>query len=220
MKRLILLEGPDGCGKTTISGLLAKHLTALGETVIETGTPTTGPIGQLIRKFLEMEHQLPQDDLARQRMLAQLYMADMEWYYNHFLKLYPFNDAWIIQSRGIYSTMIYQADMVQELNMYEARERYPKPDLLLFLTIDVETALKRVFGRKPDIYERRAVLERVCRDYSLKAHHYATAKGTPNQEHAVSIDGTMEQDRVFEHVLKAIADTGMLKNISLGIPKQ
>lgn len=220
MKRLILLEGPDGCGKTTVSGLLANHLTALGETVKETGTPTTGPVGTLIREFLEMKHQLPQDDLSLQRLMAQLYMADMEWYYNHFLKHSEFDNAWIIQSRGIYSTMIYQPDMVRALNMLEARERFPKPDLLIFLTVDVETALKRVSGKKPDIYERRENLERVCRDYAIDAQHYAASRRMPNQERAVSIDGTMDQARVFEYVLKAIADAGLLKDLSLGVPEQ
>ena len=57
--KFIVIEGLDGCGKTTQVRLLAKKLKEQGKKVIETNEPTKGPVGKLIRQVLEKKVILP-----------------------------------------------------------------------------------------------------------------------------------------------------------------
>jgi dTMP kinase len=47
--RFIVVDGPSGVGKSTVTTLLAQRLSAAGHDVLTTGEPSNGPIGELAR---------------------------------------------------------------------------------------------------------------------------------------------------------------------------
>ena len=53
--KFIAIEGMDGCGKDVHAKRLAERLEAEGHTVMHTCEPSTGPIGELLRRMLRGE---------------------------------------------------------------------------------------------------------------------------------------------------------------------
>src|SRR5512140_480773 len=50
--KFIVLDGPDGCGKSTQAKLLAEYLTAQGVEVLLLRDPGSTPIGEKVRQIL------------------------------------------------------------------------------------------------------------------------------------------------------------------------
>jgi dTMP kinase len=154
----IVLEGLDGCGKSTHAGLLAEWLREKGSDVLLTAEPTGGPIGLLIREILSGKFGVDP------KTMALLFTADRV---EHTLEIRAALDLGrtVISDRYYYSTVAYQsAQGVDRKWLMELNKFALTPDLVVFL--DVDPALGAARTKTNEIFERKEFLGKVNTEYS------------------------------------------------------
>jgi dTMP kinase len=147
MKRgkFIVLDGPDGCGKSTQAKLLADYLTAQGEKVVRLREPGGTRIGEEIRRTLL--------NPAHKRMSVKtellLYMASRAQLVEEVIKPVLRQGKTIVCDRFLSSTIVYQglagglgAGIAQRIGQWAIDKT--QPDLTLILDIKPEHGLKRI----------------------------------------------------------------------------
>lgn len=154
----IVLEGIDGCGKSTQARMLAEWLEKKGIPVHMTAEPTKTKIGRLIREILSGTEEM--DPHA----LALLFTADR---YEHLATdvLPSLSDGkTVICERYYYSTIAYQAAQgVDRSWIFEINKFALNPDLVIFIDVKPKTAMSRKEGE--EIFEHRSFLENVYNEY-------------------------------------------------------
>jgi dTMP kinase len=142
--KFIVIEGIDGCGKSTQAQLLVDRLKAVGREVRLLREPGTTVIGQAIRSILlnpdvkDMDH----------RTELLLYMAARAQLTTELIR--PLNESGVdvVADRWAWSTYAYQfkglsdADEFTRLTCYASHGIYP--DISFILTMDAQDALKRI----------------------------------------------------------------------------
>ena len=178
----ICIEGLDGCGKTTQAKLLAKKLSA-SHGAVYTAEPSRGKIGNYIRNsYLYGEKRL---SIVLE---ALLFAADrIEHLENEVIP--ALNEGrLVISDRYVYSSLAYQGAAGLSLEWIEkVNEHALKPDLAVFVDVDLETVMRRLKTRK-SVMEKAETLKKV-RDVYLKF----VAKGE-----LVRIDGNRGKTEVAE----------------------
>jgi dTMP kinase len=182
----ICIEGLDSCGKTTQAKLLAKKL---GEShrAVYTAEPSRGKIGTYIRNsYLYGEKRL---SIVLE---ALLFAADrIEHLENEVIPALK-EGRLVISDRYVYSSLAYQGAAGLSLEWIEkVNEHALKPDLAVFVDVDLETVMLRLKDRK-SVMEKAETLKKV-RDVYLEF----VAKGE-----LVRIDGNRGKAEVAE----ALAD--------------
>ena len=178
---LIAVEGIDGSGVSTVASALTLALRDLGVKVCLTKEPTYGPIGFVVWQMLRGGGG-PFAIMKDPRTAALLFAADRLWH----LTGEPINgfegvlDAIasgciVVSDRYKYSSLAYQTvsmrleerrvtlsgapeEWVWELNKYA-----PPAHILVYVDVDVETALRRIYTERftVQISERLEYLEKV-----------------------------------------------------------
>jgi len=144
----IVLEGVDGCGKSTQGRLLAERLRGMGYEVVETHEPSDGPIGRLLRERSERGLRFPPS------VEALLYAADRLHHVEEVVKPALRAGCIVVSERYLHSSIAYQGaggvdvDWIRMLNRCALR-----PDLVVFLDVEPETALERLRDRHLTAYE-------------------------------------------------------------------
>jgi len=160
----LVLEGIDGAGKTTQASRLAARIEREGVAVVRLVEPTSGPIGQEIRRRArEGPPMAPEEEL-------RLFLEDRRSNVRENVLPALERKAAIVQDRSFLSTVAYQgarpALAKSPLDLIALHEAMPKPDAILLLDLDVETGLARVARRgKGDAFEERTYLERVLANF-------------------------------------------------------
>ena len=153
--KFIVLDGPDGCGKTSQTRLLADWLTANGAEVVSFRDPGTTAIGEKIRKILL--------DTANEGMSVRtemlLYMAARAQLWAEEIKPALENGKTVVLDRWVSSTCAYQGfaggfGIENVIKIAEGCLERVWPDLTLILDLDVETSAKRL-GAQLDRMERK-----------------------------------------------------------------
>ncbi|AEH06120.1 dTMP kinase [Methanothermococcus okinawensis] len=150
--KFIVFEGIDGSGKTTQSKLLAEKIN--GKYTCE---PTNGDIGKLIRDILSGKK-------CEKETLALLFAADRV---EHVVDIEQhLKKTHIVCDRYVYSSMVYQAIQGIDLNFIMNINQFAKkPDILIFLDVDVEESFKRMNGKNKEIFENKEMLNKVRAKY-------------------------------------------------------
>lgn len=167
---LVVIEGIDGTGKSTLCARLREVLKERGIGATLSREPTDGPYGKKIRAMaasgstrvsLEEELNLFVED--RREHVAQVILPHLR------------AGKLIILDRYFYSTMAYQgargADAAAILALHQAFA--PEPDLLVILELDVSEALNRVRhsrGSTPDAFEDESYLRAVSAGFDRVRH--------------------------------------------------
>jgi len=144
----IVIEGADGCGKTTHVKLLAKHLRERGYDVVTTQEPTKGAIGQAIQDVLSGRAKVSP------ATLTLFFTADRGEHIDTVIKPALDEGKVVITDRYYYSTIAYQSvqgvktTWISQLNSF-----VPEPDLVIVLKVESEEALARMSGRQLEIFE-------------------------------------------------------------------
>ncbi len=144
MSLFITFEGPEGCGKTTQIKLLAEVLTARGCNVLNLREPGGTSIGDQIREVL---HDLRNTEMhARAEIL--LYNAARAQIVEQRIKPHLAAGGIVLCDRFADSTLAYQGygrglDLSDVRHIVAFATQNLKPDLTLYLDIDVEAGLAR-----------------------------------------------------------------------------
>jgi len=158
---LLALEGVDGSGKTTQAQLLAVSLLQMGRKVVLTREPTTGPVGQKLRRYL----QGPARNLSPREEL-DLFLADRREHVDSVINPALAGGRMVITDRYYYSTVAYQGALgLDPGEILAANEAFaPRPDLVFLLLMSVPQALERL-QRKRQVSELGPYLEKVAAIY-------------------------------------------------------
>jgi dTMP kinase len=193
---LLVLEGIDGMGKSTVARRLVDHCNELGRPAIFSREPTDGPWGRKLRESARTGRL----DLAEE---LELFLADRAEHVTQVIQ--PALDAGkvVILDRYYLSTAAYQgARGADPEKILEQNEKFaPPPDLVLLLDADPAAGLARVQrrGDVPDEFEHANALAEVRRIFLAIARPWI-----------VRIDAALPPEDVarlcivqFEHVWKA-----------------
>ncbi|MFI5380951.1 MAG: dTMP kinase [Tepidisphaerales bacterium] len=190
--RFIVLDGPEGCGKSTQSKLLGERLAGAGLEPLVVRDPGTTRIGEQIRAILLDPAHLEMG--MRCEML--LYMAARAQMMKQIIQ--PALDAGkvVICDRFVSSTLAYQlggdgltAEEITRIGDVAIRGRWP--DLTLILDMPVEQSHARIRREKDRIEQRSPEYhEQVRKNYLDQAkmfperYRVIPAGRTPQEVHA------------------------------------
>jgi len=209
---LIVVEGPDGSGRSSQIELITSHLEAAGHAVITTGLKRSELIGSGI---LEAKHKLP----LGKKTLALFYAADFADQLEH--KIIPALHAGyvVLADRYIYTLMARSS--VRGIPRSWSHDLFGfaiKPDLVFYLDVPPEELFHRVFqkygsldyyesgadmGLSDDLYESFILYQRgIAREFRVMESKYGIARidggrGIPevNAELQRRIDGYLRSLR-------------------------
>lgn len=158
---LIVLEGIDQCGKTTVSKLLKNKLLSLNlKTIIQTFPDKSTLIGNVINSYLQGNTKLsPQES----HLLYSLNRHEKK----NFMEEKLYNNYNIICDRYIFSGIAYSLANGLDYNFCLNTEQYLiKPDLIFYFDIPITETNKRRKSLKTDIYETSNFQSKVKEAYS------------------------------------------------------
>ena len=165
--RLFVLEGVDGCGKSTQALLLAEHIRKRGFLVSALREPGSTPPGEKVRELL-LDPATGELDPATE---ALLFMACRRELVRREIEPVLEKGGVVVLERFHPSTICYQgAGLGLGTERVEALARWTtpglQPDRIFLLDLPVETALARMGEGRDRLEGRgRAYLERVRRAF-------------------------------------------------------
>jgi dTMP kinase len=148
---LVVVEGIDGAGKSTIVRRLADYCRDRGLPSVTSGEPTRGPWGMKLRQSMVGGRLSLDEELS-------LFLRDRAEHVENLVGPSLAAGKVVILDRYYLSTAAYQgARGASPAQIIEANERFaPKPDLVLLLDFDPEGGLARVHARgdAPNTFEQ------------------------------------------------------------------
>ncbi len=157
---LIVLEGIDGAGKSTISRHIAAHCTARGLACVQSAEPTRGPWGLKLRQSMVEGRLTLEDEL-------ELFLKDRAEHVEQVILPALRHGKVVILDRYYLSTAAYQGarGVAPEWVLTENERFAPKPDLVLLLDFDPAAGLARIRARgdAPNTFEQAEQLLEVRR---------------------------------------------------------
>ena len=143
--KFIVLDGPDGCGKTTQTKLLTQWLAQQGVEVVTFRDPGTTAIGEKVRQILLNPEHIAMSTAAE----VLLYMAARAQLWTEKIATALKENKCVILDRWLSSTCAYQGwaggfGIDKVVKIAEACLERPWPDLTIILDVDLKTAAKRL----------------------------------------------------------------------------
>lgn len=182
----IVIEGIDGCGKSTQARLLSEWLREQGKDVLLTAEPTKNRIGIFIRKILSG------DEKVDTKTLALLFTADRYEHLGNEVSPALSNGRIVVSERYYYSTIAYQsAQGVSREWLFDINYFILKPALTFFLDVKPEIAVKRT--KMNEIFENRVFLEKVYKNYL-------------RFDDITRVDGNQRPEIVFDEIKKIVSE--------------
>jgi dTMP kinase len=176
--KFIVIEGIDGCGKTTQIDELSKWLPNSGlintkSRLITTREPGGSLLGQKLRRLI-----LDNNKNNKPSSLAELllYSADRAEHVSKIISPALNNNDWVISDRFSASTLAYQGygrkinlEIIKKIESIVCQGVYP--DLTFFLEISPEESILRRKNEIPDRIESEGIrfLEKVNEGFKLIA---------------------------------------------------
>lgn len=159
---LIVVEGIDGTGKTTLVDRLAKYCRAQKVECIVSREPTNGRWGMLLRQSAQTARLPLGEEL-------ELFMKDRAEHVERVIQPALSGGKIVLLDRYYFSTAAYQGARGADAGaIIDANEQFaPIPDLLLLLDASPETGRRRITrrGDQIDAFEQTQYQEEVRRIY-------------------------------------------------------
>ncbi|MBV9504579.1 MAG: dTMP kinase [Acidobacteriia bacterium] len=204
--RFITLEGLDGSGKSTQLRRLAVRLRAHGRTVLETVEPGGTEIGRSIREILL--------DSANQRLSPTaellLYFASRAQNVDELILPALARGEIVLADRFTDSTLAYQgcgrglgAEVVDQLDRIACRG--VRPDLTLFLDIDLETSLARARSRNLAQSSTETRMDDQAFEFHRKVYDAYQCLAVREQERIKPIDGRGAIDQIEQEIWRVVS---------------
>ena len=197
--RFLVLDGPDGAGKSTQARLLSERLEACGIQVLLLREPGGSSVGEAIRKLL-LEHRAVDLYPLTEAFLFQAARAQLV---REVIEPALKSGRWIICDRFTLSTLVYQglagglsSAVVDKLSSIAVTGI--TPDKYIVLWVPVGIGVRRRAGRQADRMESKgtAFMRNVARAYLKEA------KKHPVRYRLVDGSGTLDEvrGRIWRHV--------------------
>ena len=208
----IVVEGIDGCGKSTlIKGVKKwdkKH--KLGS--IFTKEPTDGEIGQKIRKILANNGYDDEGNKVSVEDLQRLYIWDRLGHRENeaaFLEMYP-----VFSDRDFSSTIAYGASEGLDLKwVIDEHEKilgnyFFVPDLIFILDLPAEEATERLkkTRKQLDYFEKLAFLKKIRESYLAFAMKMGRPPVGMGEMNIQIIDATPSPKKILKNVIPIIEE--------------
>ena len=197
--KFIVLDGPEGCGKSTQLRLLTDQFQKTAVTVVAVRDPGTTRIGEQIRQILLNPDHV---DMGM-RCEMMLYMAARAQMMRQIIR--PALDAGtcVLCDRFVSSTLAYQLggeglsfDEIRRTADIAIGGRWP--DLTIILDIAPDKSFLRVQREKDRIEQRPLAYHQ-----QVHANYLAQAKADPSRYRVVNADQPLE--RVHAEILQVLA---------------
>ncbi len=176
--RFLVVEGIDGCGKTTqlerlVEWLPSSGLMPDGAALVQTREPGGTPLGQALRQLL-----LHPPEASAPGVVAELllYAADRAQHVERVIRPALERGDWVVSDRFAGSTLAYQGygrqldrDLIQQLEQIATGGL--QPDATVWLALPLQTSLARRAHQTNDRIEAagEAFLQRVCDGFGALA---------------------------------------------------
>ena len=199
--KFIVLDGPDGCGKTTQTELLVNWLKEKGVAVEAFREPGGTAIGEKIRQILLNPDHIAMSTSAE----VLLYMAARVQLWQEKIAPALQQRKCVILDRWLSSTCAYQGHaggfgIQRIIKIATDCLGKPWPDLTIILDVDLETASARL-NRDLDRMERKG-----------DGYHQKVREGflelAKDREGFAVVDATNDIETVHKKVLKVLAQAG------------
>jgi len=197
--KFIVLDGPDGCGKTTQTKLLIQWL---GEQAVPTETfrdPGDTAIGEKIRQILLNPEHITMSTAAE----VLLYMAARAQLWDEKIASAIMQKKCVILDRWLSSTCAYQGyaggfGIKQVIKLATDSLKMPWPDLTIILDIDLETSANRLSGQPDRMEAKPRQYHQKVRDGFLEIAH--------RQKNFLIVDATGGIETVHKQILQLISE--------------
>jgi len=188
-----VLEGIDGCGKTTQAKKLVDSLQKKGFDTVFFKEPSDGKWGKLIKeKAGHLNGLTPAQEF-------ELFQKDREENVKKNIKPALNKNKIVVLDRYYFSTIAYQG--VKGIDTKEIKKRNDEitvpPDLVIILDIDARKGLNRIKGRKRKdrLFEREDYLTKVRKIFQ-----------SFSGENIVHLDGRESQESLFSEITNLVMD--------------
>jgi len=200
-KLFIVFEGIDSSGKTTQAELLKNYFLDLKETVVISPEPSNGIIGNLIRQALKQRIIFSKEPNLFDEQMAYLFAADRhDHLYNDIDGVFKLiqDNYHVISTRYYFSSLAYNCESVEQYNFIKKlNDRFPNPDLTIYIDIPIEVSLTRLQERSlQEIYETKTKLTKVREQYQKIFAEY--------DGNAIAIDGTQDQQQIHQQIVNRV----------------
>ncbi|HEY1954745.1 MAG TPA: dTMP kinase [Polyangiaceae bacterium] len=204
--RFIVLEGVDGAGTTTQTGLLAARLRQSAAAVRTTREPSDGPVGGTIRQILAGRIVGAGGRAPGWATMALLFAADRMDHVESEIEPFLATGGVVISDRYDASSLAYQSvssgrggdatvEWIRTLNKNARR-----PDLTVVLDVPPEIAATRreARGDAAQLYEQNELQRALCAFYKDLQRHMPS-------DRVVVVDGAGSLETVASAVHAAVA---------------
>jgi dTMP kinase len=196
--KFIVLDGPDGCGKSVQVKLLADWLTNHGIETVVFRDPGTTDVGEKIRQILLT----PGHAAMSTRTELLLYMAARAQLWQEKISPALKENRCVILDRWLSSTCAYQGcaggfGIDNVINIAQSTLERPWPDLTIILDIDLKSASQRL-NRALDRMEQKGD------EYHRKVREGFLTLAEQELEFAV-VDASEDIETVHKKVLEVIS---------------
>ena len=192
----IVLEGLEGCGKSTHTKRLGEHLNA-----VITREPGGTRIGSLLRAILA---DTDNTDLDR-RTEALLMAADRAQHMAEVIQPALQRGQHVVSDRSIYSTLAYQGygrqlgtEDLLSISTWALNNRLP--DMVIYIDVPTDVLNERLAKRDLDRFEREGA------EFFARIAQGFTELRAADPERWIVIDGTMSKDDVEAAIRTAVLD--------------
>lgn len=197
--KFIVLDGPDGCGKTTQTKLLIQWL---GEQAVPTETfrdPGDTAIGEKIRQILLNPEHITMSTSAE----VLLYMAARAQLWEEKIAPALTQQRCVILDRWLSSTCAYQGyaggfGIKQIIKLATDSLKMPWPDLTIILDVDLKTSANRLSGRPDRMEAKPRQYHQKVREGFLELVH--------QQKNFLIVDAAGDIEKVHKKILQLISE--------------
>ncbi len=193
---LIAVEGIDGSGITTQSKRLVDFLSARGHRALLTTEPSSGEVGQLIRRRLAETTQLSQPGTLR--ALSLLFAADRLEHFHRVVAPALASGVTVVSDRWYHSSLAYQRTGVERDWIMALNRHTRTPDVTVFLEVHPEVGQQRraAAGRAPELFQDMQTQHEVVGGYRITISELRS-----EGERIEIVDGERSADLVFASIL-------------------
>ena len=197
--KFLVLDGPDGCGKSTQVRLLSEWIAARGVDVVSYRDPGTTVVGEKIRDILlDPSH-------AEMGINAEvlLFMAARAMLWEEHIGLDLMAGKCVLMDRWVSSTCAYQGwaggfGIEKVLKIGADALEHLWPDVTIVLDVDLETARQRMQRDLDRMEQKGDAYHAKVREGFLKLADYCDAVEV--------VDATQSVEQVHQDVMKTIQE--------------